>query len=111
MPWGYNAMLADLKCSPIDKTARPIQQSEAQKRLPEIPGWDLRQSAIMREFTFKNFVEAMLFVNKIADIANAEDHHPDISISYNRVKVELSTHKIGGLSMNDFIVAAKINLI
>jgi 4a-hydroxytetrahydrobiopterin dehydratase len=111
MPKEYHAMLADLKCSPIDKTVLPIPQPEAQKRLPEIPGWELRKSAITREFTFRNFVEAMLFVNKIADIANAEDHHPDIFISYNRVKVELSTHKIGGLSMNDFIVAAKINMI
>jgi len=104
-------MLADLKCSPIDKNTKPMLRSEVQSRLIELPGWELGQSAITREYRFKNFVEAMSFVNKIADIANAEDHHPDIFISYSRVRVELSTHKIGGLSINDFIMAAKINLI
>ncbi len=104
-------MLVDLRCAPVEKTAQPIRFSEAKKKLPEIPGWDLLQSSITREYGFKDFVEAMAFVNKIADIANAEDHHPDIFISYNKVKVELSTHKIGGLSINDFIMAAKINLI
>jgi len=104
-------MLADLKCSPVDKNSKPMLRSEAQSKLTELPGWELGQSAITREYKFKDFVEAMAFVDKIANIANAEDHHPDIYISYNRVKVELSTHKIGGLSINDFIVAAKINLI
>jgi 4a-hydroxytetrahydrobiopterin dehydratase len=104
-------MLADLKCAPIEKTVKPMLRSEAQNRLTELHGWELEQSAITREYRFKNFVEAMSFVNKIADIANEENHHPDLFISYNRVKVELSTHKIGGLSINDFIVASKIDLI
>ncbi len=75
-----------------------------------MPGWTLVNSTITREFKFKNFIEAMQFVNKVADLANSEDHHPDIHISYSKVRLELSTHAIGGLSMNDFIVAAKINL-
>jgi 4a-hydroxytetrahydrobiopterin dehydratase len=104
-------MLADSKCVPIEKTTKPIQLSEARNKLQEIPGWKLQETAITREYKFKDFVEAMAFVNRIADIANAEDHHPDMYISYNKLKVELSTHKIGGLSMNDFIMAAKINLI
>ena len=66
---------------------------------------------IQREFTFKNFKEAMRFVNNIADIAQREDHHPDIHIFYNRVRLALWTHAIGGLSENDFILAAKINTI
>ncbi len=102
-------MLADLKCEPIEKTAKPMLRSEAQNRLTELPGWELGQSAITREYRFKNFVEAMSFVNKIADVANAEDHHPDIWGSYSRVRLQLTTHKIGGLSRNDFIVAAKVD--
>lgn len=67
---------------------------------------------IWREFTCKNFVAAVDFINRIADIAEYEDHHPDILLhNYKYVRVELFTHAIGGLSRNDFIVAAKINEI
>jgi len=62
-------------------------------------------------FKFKGFREAMGFVNKVADIAEEEGHHPDIWISWNRVKLTLTTHKIGGLSRNDFIVAAKVDRV
>ena len=58
---------------------------------------------------FKNFVEAMAFINKVADIAEEERHHPDIHISYNKVQLTLTTHAIHGLSENDFILAAKID--
>ncbi|OHD71401.1 MAG: hypothetical protein A2W19_10410 [Spirochaetes bacterium RBG_16_49_21] len=103
-------MLAEMKCTPIDKAKPPMPLTEAKKMLSEILGWTLVNSTITREFKFKNFIEAMQFVNKVADLANSEDHHPDIHISYSKVRLELSTHAIGGLSMNDFIVAAKINL-
>jgi len=63
---------------------------------------------IKKQFKFKDFKEAMVFVNKVAEIAENEGHHPDITINYNRVTIELSTHSIGGLSENDFILAAKI---
>lgn len=63
---------------------------------------------IKREFKFKDFKEAMTFINKIAAIAEEEQHHPDIYIFYNRTQIELWTHAIGGLSENDFIMAAKI---
>ncbi len=69
-----------------------------------------RDTEIKREFRFKDFRQAMEFVNSVAAIANEQDHHPDIFISYNKVQLTLSTHKIGGLSLNDFIVAAKIDL-
>lgn len=64
---------------------------------------------IVREFSFKDFKESMKFVNEVADIANKEGHHPDIYIFYNRVKLELFTHAVKGLSENDFIMAAKID--
>ncbi len=104
-------MLAELRCTAIDKTMQPLSSIEAQKMLNEIPEWSLRDIMIIREFKFNDFIEAMRFVNKVAELANNEEHHPDIHVSYNKVTLELSTHKIGGLSMNDFILAAKINCI
>lgn len=64
---------------------------------------------LIRKFKFKNFRESIVFVNKVADLAESEGHHPDTCINYNRVTVELTTHAIGGLSKNDFIIAAKID--
>ena len=74
-----------------------------------VPQWTLLEKQIEREFKFKDFRQAMAFVNRVADAANEQDHHPDIQISYSRVRLTLSTHKIGGLSQNDFILAAKID--
>lgn len=77
------------------------------------PTWALSEGEkkLAKEFVFKDFKEAMVFVNKVADIAEAEGHHPDIAISYKRVTLTLWTHAIGGLSENDFIVAAKIDTL
>jgi 4a-hydroxytetrahydrobiopterin dehydratase len=78
--------------------------------LGHAPGWaSNKPTSIEREFKFKNFDEAIAFVNKVADIARTEGHHPDIYVFYDKVRLELSTHAIGGLSENDFIVAAKVN--
>lgn len=79
--------------------------------LGEIPGWILKENSIEQEFLFKDFRESMDFVNKVAEEANQEDHHPDIHIFYNKVRIELTTHKIKGLSKNDFILAAKISAL
>lgn len=64
-----------------------------------------------QEFKFKDFKEAMVFVNKVADLAEEEGHHPDIYIYYNRVVLDLTTHAVGGLSENDFIMARKIEML
>ena len=79
--------------------------------MQEVPGWELSADAkkISRKYKFKNFKEALVFVNKIGDIAEAEGHHPDLSFGWGKVTIELMTHAIGGLSENDFILAAKIN--
>jgi len=76
-----------------------------------VPGWmlDEKGQKISKEFKFKDFIGAINFVNYIAEIAESEGHHPDIKINYNKVLLELWTHAIGGLSENDFIVAAKID--
>lgn len=71
--------------------------------------WNIEENqTIMKDFQFENFKRAIAFVQEIALIAEQEQHHPDICISYTKVEIKLSTHDIGGLSENDFIMAAKI---
>ncbi len=87
-----------------------LSGEEVNKLLDGVPRWSLRERTIVREFTFRDFQEAMAFVNRVAALANAEDHHPDILISYNKVRFTLTTHKTGGLTCKDFILAVKIDL-
>lgn len=103
--------LAELKTKAVDRGAIPLSADVAKKYQPEIPQWSLTDGAIAREFRFRDFQHAMGFVNRIAGIASTQDHHPDIFISYNKVRLTLTTHKIGGLTLNDFIVAAKVDLV
>lgn len=86
---------------------------QVKKLLPEVSGWTVTEDAkkISCIFKFKTFPEAIAFVHKVADIAEKENHHPDFQINYSKVTLTLWTHAIGGLSENDFIVAAKINQI
>jgi 4a-hydroxytetrahydrobiopterin dehydratase len=93
--------------------------AEIEKYMPDVPGWNvssdespseaLVNARIYKEYKFKDFIGAINFVNRVADIANEEDHHPDIHIYYNKVLLELWTHAIKGLSENDFIIAAKVD--
>jgi 4a-hydroxytetrahydrobiopterin dehydratase len=107
--------LANKRCVPCeDKNMKPLAGEELGNYLIDVPKWLLNADAkkISREFKFKNFLEAVDFISgPIADIAEAEGHHPDIHIFYNKVDLDLWTHSIGGLSENDFIVAAKIDAI
>ena len=70
-----------------------------------------RSGRLVREYAFGDFVQAMRFVGRVAKVAEANGHHPDIQIHWNKVQLELYTHSVGGLSESDFIVASKINLI
>lgn len=81
--------------------------------MAEIEGWALSTDAkkISRRFKFGNFAEALTFVNAISAIAEDEGHHPDIHFGWGRAEIELTTHATGGLSWNDFILAAKINTL
>lgn len=88
-----------------------LSGSEIDKIKDSVPQWSADGQNIRREFKFNNFGEAIIFVNKVAELAERYDHHPDISISYNKVALTLSNHKIGGLSRKDFILAAKIDHI
>jgi len=103
--------LAEQACKPVQAGTAPLSHKETEELLREIPQWSLSEKSIQREFRFKDFRQAMDFVNKVASIANDQDHHPDISISYNKIRLVLLTHKIGGLSLNDLIIAAKIDLL
>lgn len=86
-----------------------MSKEEAQALLERVGGWKLKENRIQKIYTFKDFKESMEFVNRVADLAEEEGHHPDIAISWNKVTLTLTTHAIGGLSQNDFILAAKIN--
>lgn len=104
--------LAKKKCVPCEGGVKPYGEAEAHQMLKEVgDGWMLVDEArlLVKEFRFKDFKEAMVFANKVADIANEEDHHPDLAVGYGQVGVELTTHAIDGLSENDFILAAKID--
>ena len=88
-----------------------MTKEESQKYLAEVLGWSVIEEGkkIIKTFEKKDFVSALAFVNEIGRIAEEEGHHPDLHIYYNKVQIELWTHAIGGLSENDFILAAKIN--
>ena len=103
--------LREQKCVPCHSGMPPLSHEDAIAMHEEIPEWTLRDNAVERMFAFKDFKDSIDFVNKVAEIANEQDHHPDIHIYYNKVRIELTTHKIKGLSENDFILAAKINSI
>ncbi|HEY4514443.1 MAG TPA: 4a-hydroxytetrahydrobiopterin dehydratase [Candidatus Paceibacterota bacterium] len=105
--------LAQKKCVPCEAGSPPLSRSSAEALLLQITGWNLSVEAkkISKTFKFKNFREAISFANAVAEIAEKEGHHPDLFVSWGKVKVELTTHSIGGLSENDFILAAKINKI
>jgi 4a-hydroxytetrahydrobiopterin dehydratase len=85
----------------------PVEKVEELARV--FPEWNVQDTRITREFVFRDFREAIDFVNRIASAAEAENHHPDIFISYNKVRLTLSTHKAGGLTAKDFILAGEID--
>lgn len=104
--------LAKKKCVPCEGNVPPLTPEAAMELHTQLnPEWHVIDDAHMltRHFTFKDFAETMAFVNKVATIAEDEGHHPDLTVSYGGATVELMTHAIGGLSENDFIVAAKID--
>lgn len=103
--------LTSKKCVACEGGIPPLNKKEAAALLQQTPGWHMSDDGktISRDFRFKDFVAAMKFINDVAALSESEGHHPDIHISYNKVRLDLSTHAIGGLSENDFIVAAKVD--
>lgn len=101
--------LGEKHCVPCEGGIPRMKAAEIARHLPEVPGWEAQRERLCRLFKFKDFAGAMKFVNRMAEIAEAERHHPDFSVHYNQVEVTLWTHAVGGLSENDFILAAKID--
>jgi 4a-hydroxytetrahydrobiopterin dehydratase len=106
--------LATRKCKPCEGGMPALTPTEAAQLLTQISSaWTMTENAqaIRREFRFRDFYRTMSFVNALAHLANIEDHHPDLQIGYNYCRVTYTTHAIGGLSENDFVCAAKADLI
>ncbi len=104
--------LSSQQCSDITADDSALDKETASSLLAGLdPAWQLDSEAqtISHTFSFKNYYQTMAFVNVVAQIAHQQDHHPDQLVSYNRCTVTYSTHSVGGLSMKDFICAAKIN--
>jgi 4a-hydroxytetrahydrobiopterin dehydratase len=105
--------LTKRRCIPCEGGVDPFDKDTAHVYLKDTPKWIMSDDAtkIHREFVFRNFDEAIQFVNAVAELAESEGHHPDILIEWNKVTLTNSTHAIKGLSENDFILAAKINQV
>lgn len=110
-------MVTDLrtkKCIACSGTEAPLIKEAVEEYLVSVTGWELtkEKTTIQKDFSFADFATALFFVNAVGVVAEEEGHHPDIFLhDYKQVKITLSTHEIGGLSENDFIVAAKIDVI
>jgi 4a-hydroxytetrahydrobiopterin dehydratase len=88
-----------------------LDEDAVARELAGTPGWELAGKAIIRSFTFKDFAKAMAFVDRVAEVAEEENHHPDIAIHWNEVTLTQSTHAAGGLTENDFRLARRINTL
>ncbi len=103
--------LTTRRCVPCDAGTPPLDDAAQAALLPQVPGWAVRDRRLHRTFRYRDFLEAMQFVNRMAEVAEAEAHHPDFTVHYNEVAVVIWTHTIGGLSENDFVLAAKIDQV
>lgn len=103
--------LTNKNCKPCEGGVPPLPPSEAKELLKQLEGWSLHETTIDKTFEFKNYYQTMAFVNAVAWVSHREDHHPDMTVGYNKCRVEYSTHAIGGLSENDFICAAKVDAL
>lgn len=106
------AELLGKKCQHLD---RGMDDAQIKQYLAAVDSWALQEGKIVKTFAFKNYYETLAFVNAIAYLIHAEDHHPELTVSYNRCTIKFDTHSVnggrGGISENDFICAAKIDAI
>ena len=105
--------LAARHCRPLRGAEHRLAADDVQAALPALPGWSLAEdgAALTKTFRFPDYHRTMAYVNALAWIAHAEDHHPDLGVHYDRVVVRYSTHDVGGLSENDLACAAKAELL
>jgi 4a-hydroxytetrahydrobiopterin dehydratase len=108
-----NANLTERTCTPCRGGIPPLSEGEVNRFRAEVPDWDVSEQAdqIRRTFRFPNFAAAFAFVQKAADLAEVEGHHPDVCFGWGYATVSLQTKKIKGLHENDFIMAAKLDAI
>ncbi|MHB1198635.1 MAG: 4a-hydroxytetrahydrobiopterin dehydratase [Polaromonas sp.] len=102
--------------SPLHQNRRALSATEIISQLSQLnggqaPDWRVIDGAIEKTFAFKNFYETMGFVNAVAFIANAEDHHPDLSVSYSHCTVRFNTHDVHGISVSDFLCASRVDAL
>lgn len=105
------ASLAAEQCRELSGPGARVDAAQCELWLADLPGWQITGGKLCREFRFPDFNATMAFVNAVAWMAQAQNHHPDLSVSYARVTVAYSTHSVGGLSRNDFICAARIEAL
>ena len=98
--------LLDMHCE-AQHGSHPLSPQAVNELLAHLPGWQIEGIELSKTYPFADYYRTMAFVNALAWIAHAEDHHPDLSVHYNRAVVRFSTHDAGGLTLNDFICAAK----
>jgi 4a-hydroxytetrahydrobiopterin dehydratase len=108
--------LAKKKCIACDGNISPFDSTDIHKYLKKVDGWEVKSNNVksfylIKDFKFKNFMESQIFANQVSDIAELENHHPDISFGWGYCKVKIFTHAIKGLAESDFILAAKIDKI
>jgi 4a-hydroxytetrahydrobiopterin dehydratase len=112
MPTLTTDQLAAKKCASCENGASKLPRTEAEAQLKQLDGWKFTHGAerIRKDWTVKDFLAGIEFFQAVAQVAEAEDHHPDLHLEgYRNVWIELYTHAVGGLSENDFILAAKID--
>lgn len=105
--------LTEQKCQPCEEGTKPLQGDSLRQFQDQLSGgWEIVDGKkLAKEYKFKNFREALEFTNRVGECAESEGHHPDIFLTWGKVKLTLWTHNIGGLSENDFILAAKADAI
>ena len=101
--------LKNKRCTPCEGGVMPLTKDQITSNLEYLTGWEQCDKKIKKLFKFKNFKEALTFVNQVGNIAETERHHPDIFLAYGKAEIEIWTHAIDGISENDFILAAKID--
>jgi 4a-hydroxytetrahydrobiopterin dehydratase len=105
-----DADLLSQHCVEYPAGTPPLPAEEVERYLTQVPGWRLEEGVLRRGLRFANFPAAIAFVNRLAALAEEEQHHPDFLVyAYRRLRIDFATHSIGGLSLNDFIMAAKVN--
>jgi 4a-hydroxytetrahydrobiopterin dehydratase len=100
-------------CTACEGNTEALSRAQTQAYLSEVPGWELnaQHSAISRRVAFKNYYHTIAFVNAVAYMTHQQNHHPDLEVFYHHCVIRYSTHAIRGLSVNDFICAAKVNAL